>query len=112
MRRSNAKTNARSFRPSESGLIEQDSDVVMFIYRREYYLSREQPERKPSEDDGRFNDRYQQWQKDLEDCANTADIIIAKQRHGPIGTVQLSLIPTSRALVIWNGVMADRLARG
>lgn len=73
----------------ESGSIEQDSDVVMFIYRREYYLSREQPERKPSEDDGRFNDRYQQWQKDLEDCANTADIIIAKQRHGPIGTVQL-----------------------
>ncbi len=73
----------------ESGSIEQDSDVVMFIYRREYYLSREQPERKPSEDDGKFNDRYQQWQRDLEECANTADVIIAKQRHGPIGTVSL-----------------------
>jgi replicative DNA helicase len=73
----------------ESGSIEQDSDVVMFIYRREYYLSREQPERKGMEDDGKFNDRYQQWQKDLEDCANVADVIIAKQRHGPIGTVSL-----------------------
>jgi replicative DNA helicase len=73
----------------ESGSIEQDSDVVMFIYRREYYLSREQPERKAGEDDSKFNDRYQQWQQNLEECANTADIIVAKQRHGPIGTVEL-----------------------
>lgn len=73
----------------ESGSIEQDSDVVMFIYRREYYLSREQPEKRPAEDDTKFNDRYQQWQQDLEECANTADVIIAKQRHGPIGTVSL-----------------------
>ncbi len=73
----------------ESGSIEQDADVVMFIYRREYYLSREQPEQKPGEDSGKFNDRYQQWQESLGDCANTADVIVAKQRHGPIGTVQL-----------------------
>lgn len=73
----------------ESGSIEQDSDVVMFIYRREYYLSREQPEKKGGENDSTFNDRYQQWQQDLEDCSNTADVIIAKQRHGPIGTVSL-----------------------
>lgn len=73
----------------ESGSIEQDADVVMFIYRREYYLSREQPEKRPAEDDAKFNDRYQQWQQDLEDCANTADVIVAKQRHGPIGTVSL-----------------------
>ncbi len=73
----------------ESGSIEQDSDVVMFIYRREYYLSREEPEKKPSEDDGKFNDRYAQWQQDLGDCNNTADVIIAKQRHGPIGTISL-----------------------
>ncbi|MEM8833348.1 MAG: replicative DNA helicase [Pseudomonadota bacterium] len=73
----------------ESGSIEQDSDVVMFIYRREYYLSREEPEKKPSEDDGKFNDRYAQWQQDLADCNNVADVIVAKQRHGPIGTVSL-----------------------
>jgi replicative DNA helicase len=73
----------------ESGSIEQDADVVMFIYRREYYLSREQPEKKIGEDDSKFNDRYARWQQDLEDTANVADVIIAKQRHGPIGTVSL-----------------------
>lgn len=73
----------------ESGSIEQDSDVVMFIYRREYYLSREEPEKKGGEDDGKFNDRYEQWQSELGNCANTADVIVAKQRHGPIGTVSL-----------------------
>lgn len=73
----------------ESGSIEQDADCVMFIYRREYYLSREEPEKKPNEDDGKFSDRYAQWQQDLGDCNNTADVIVAKQRHGPIGTVSL-----------------------
>ena len=73
----------------ESGSIEQDADCVMFIYRREYYLSREQPEKKIGEDDAKFNDRYQSWQQDLEDSASVADVILAKQRHGPIGTVSL-----------------------
>lgn len=73
----------------ESGSIEQDADVVMFIYRREYYLSREEPQRKSGEDDSKFNDRYQQWQNDLGECANTAEVIVAKARHGPIGTVRL-----------------------
>lgn len=73
----------------ESGSIEQDSDVVMFIYRREYYLSREEPQRKGGEDDSKFNDRYAAWQQDLGDNANVAEVIVAKQRHGPIGTVRL-----------------------
>ncbi len=73
----------------ESGSIEQDSDVVMFIYRQEYYLSREEPQRKPGEDDSKFNDRYAQWQGLLGENANTADVIVAKQRHGTIGTVKL-----------------------
>ena len=73
----------------ESGSIEQDADCVMFIYRREYYLSREEPQRKGGEDDTKFNDRYHQWQQDLGDCASTAEVIVAKQRHGPIGTVRL-----------------------
>ncbi len=72
----------------ESGSIEQDSDVVMFIYRNEYYLSRSEPERKPGEDDSKFNDRYEAWQTMLGESANVAEIIIAKQRHGPIGTVK------------------------
>lgn len=73
----------------ESGSIEQDADAVMFIYRREYYLSREEPERKSGEDDSKFNDRYATWQNDLAENANVAEVIVAKQRHGPIGTVRL-----------------------
>lgn len=73
----------------ESGSIEQDADVVMFIYRREYYLSREEPERKGGEDGVKFNERYEQWRQDLESCAKVADVIVAKQRHGPIGTISL-----------------------
>ena len=73
----------------ESGSIEQDADCVMFIFRREYYLSREEPMKKGGEDDSKFNERYEQWQNDLAECANTAEVIVAKQRHGPIGTVRL-----------------------
>ncbi len=77
----------------ESGSIEQDSDVVMFVYRREYYLSREEPQRKVGEDDGKFNDRYEAWRNELGECANVAESIVAKQRHGPIGTVRLFFDP-------------------
>lgn len=72
----------------ESGSIEQDADVVMFIYREEYYL-RNEPGRHSNESDDRFNERYTSWQQRLEKVYNIADVIIAKQRHGPVGTVQL-----------------------
>lgn len=65
----------------ESGSIEQDSDIVMFIYREEYYLSR----KKPTGSD----DKIAEWEKAMGSVANIAEVIIAKQRHGPIGTVQL-----------------------
>jgi replicative DNA helicase len=73
----------------ESGSIEQDADVVMFVYREEYYLEREEPSRKPEENDDKFNQRYADWQKRGEECHNVAECIIAKQRHGPIGTIKL-----------------------
>jgi replicative DNA helicase len=66
----------------ESGSIEQDADIVMFIYREEYYLSRTQP---PEEDQAKHSD----WQEKMNRVMNRADVIIAKQRHGPIGTVTL-----------------------
>jgi replicative DNA helicase len=72
----------------ESGSIEQDADVVMFIFREEYYKSRE-PIRGPDEADDKFNKRYQDWKGDLEKVHGLGEIIIAKQRHGPIGTVKL-----------------------
>jgi len=73
----------------ESGSIEQDADVVMFVYREEYYLSRGEPTRRTDENDEKFNNRYQAWQERLEQVHATADIMIAKQRHGPIGKVTL-----------------------
>lgn len=72
----------------ESGSIEQDADVVMFIFREEYYKSRA-PIQKENESQEHYNDSYAKWQSDLEKVHGLAEIIIAKQRHGPIGTVKL-----------------------
>jgi replicative DNA helicase len=66
----------------ESGSIEQDADVVMFIYRDEYYLSRAQP-------DIQDHQKYAEWQEKMDRSMNIAEVIVAKQRHGPIGTVNL-----------------------
>ncbi len=66
----------------ESGSIEQDADVVMFIYRDEYYLMRkEPPEEKAAE--------YAQWQADMEAARNITEILVSKQRNGPVGKVKL-----------------------
>ncbi len=73
----------------ESGSIEQDADVVMFIYRDEYYLARAEPKHRPGQNDEKFNEEYANWTKRLEEAHNVADIIIAKQRNGPIGNFQL-----------------------
>ncbi|WP_374578064.1 replicative DNA helicase [Phenylobacterium sp.] len=66
----------------ESGSIEQDADMVMFIYRESYYLGRSEPREGTPE--------HLTWQEEMDKVRGTADIIIAKQRHGPIGTVKLS----------------------
>jgi replicative DNA helicase len=73
----------------ESGSIEQDADVVMFIYREEYYLDRDQPEQRQEESDDKFFERRKRWEERLESVRNVAEVIVAKQRHGPIGTVKL-----------------------
>src|SRR6056297_1845224 len=67
----------------ESGSIEQDADVVMFVFREEYYAERE----KPSEDK---LEEMAAWQERMERLHGKAEVIIGKQRHGPIGTVELS----------------------
>jgi replicative DNA helicase len=71
----------------ESGSIEQDADIVMFIYREEYYMR--EPTQHTEETQEKFNNRYEDFQKRLERAHGLAEIIIAKQRHGPIGTVRL-----------------------
>jgi len=72
----------------ESGTIEQDSDVVMFIFRESYYLERMEPIKKPEESEEKYLERTSRWQELCEKAHNTAEIIIAKQRHGPIGTIK------------------------
>ena len=65
----------------ESGSIEQDADAVMFIYRESYYKSRTEPREGTPE--------HLTWQEDMDRIRNLAEVIIGKQRHGPIGTVKL-----------------------
>ncbi len=73
----------------ESGSIEQDADAVMFIYRQEYYDGREPPKH-PGEEDSKYNDRYEKWHTELQKIHGLAEVIIAKQRHGPVGAIKLT----------------------
>ena len=65
----------------ESGSIEQDADVVMFVFREEYYLSNKEP--RPG------SDEHIKWQTEMDVAHGKAEVIIGKQRHGPTGTVNL-----------------------
>jgi replicative DNA helicase len=73
----------------ESGAIEQDADVVMFIYRDEYYQERSEPRQREAETDELFQKRYEGWRRRYEESLHKADVIIAKQRNGPIGSIKL-----------------------
>ena len=77
----------------ESGSIEHDSDVVMFVYRREYYLGKEEPEEKADEDPDNFGRWQAAWEEKMAACGNQAELIVAKQRHGPLGTLNLRFNP-------------------
>jgi replicative DNA helicase len=66
----------------ESGSIEQDADCVMFVYRESYYLGRAEPKEGTEE--------HLQWQQDMDRLEHQAEVVIGKQRHGPIGIVKLA----------------------
>ena len=66
----------------ESGSIEQDADVVMFVFREEYYVQRAEPSPSKMEE-------YGKWQQEMERTHGIGEVIIGKQRHGPTGTVRL-----------------------
>ena len=73
----------------ESGSIEQDADVVVFVYREEYYLSKREPERDMRETEEQFNAKNDAYMAKLQASENKAEIIVAKQRHGPTGSVNV-----------------------
>ncbi len=81
----------------ESGSIEQDADIVMFVYRENYYLKNEEPQQKPSETPEHLQKRLEEWEARIRATNNVGEVIIGKQRHGPTGTVQL----------FWNGDFAQ-----
>ena len=67
----------------ESGSIEQDADAVMFVYRESYYLGRAEPNTNDAA-------KHLEWQEKMDQVDGMAEVIIGKQRHGPIGTVKLA----------------------
>lgn len=69
----------------ESGSIEQDADIVMFVFRESYYLDRAKPEEGTIE--------FDKWKERSQRVHNTAEVILGKQRHGPIGTAMLGFQP-------------------
>ena len=84
----------------ESGSIEQDADVVLFVFREEYYVKNTEPSRSPEEVAGDIkSEEYLRWEEKMTKVKGLADVIVAKQRHGPTGTVTLWLPGRIHALL-------------
>lgn len=77
----------------ESGSIEQDADIVWFLYRHAYYLAREEPRMGASDTDDKYSTKLADWRAMMAENENVAEVIIAKNRHGPTHTIR----------VHWNG---------
>ena len=81
----------------ESGSIEQDADIVMFVFRENYYIKNEEPKQHAGETPEHFQNRVEEWETRIRKTENLGEVIIGKQRHGPTGTIQL----------FWNGEFAQ-----
>src|SRR6476660_5359489 len=73
----------------ESGSIEQDADIVLFIYREDYYVGSREPKAPKDDDDIKIVEAYAQWQQDMGRVYGLSEVIVAKQRHGSTGKVRL-----------------------
>ena len=73
----------------ESGSIEQDADMVMFVYRDDYYLKMQEPKNTNFDSADKYETALASWKERMEKAYNRADLIVAKQRHGPTGTIPL-----------------------
>lgn len=73
----------------ESGSIEQDADLVMFVYRDEYYLKQREPKQMAFATEDKYREAHDKWKRDMDTVHNRAELLIEKQRHGPTGKVDL-----------------------
>ena len=73
----------------ESGSIEQDADIVMFVFRENYYIHNAEPKRSTNETEEHFNKRVEEWVVRDRETANIGEVIVGKHRHGSTGTVKL-----------------------
>ncbi len=73
----------------ESGSIEQDADIVLFVYREDYYIASKQPKEPVDGDDPKVHEAYEQWRIDMERVYGLAELGIAKSRHGSTGKVRM-----------------------
>jgi replicative DNA helicase len=73
----------------ESGSIEQDADMVWFVFREDYYVAAKEPKRPMEGDDAKVFDAHEEWMRDIERVYGMAELIVAKQRHGATGKVKL-----------------------
>ena len=77
----------------ESGSIEQDADMVWFVYREDYYVAAKEPKRPTEGDDAKIFEDHAKWATDMERVFGLAELIVAKQRHGATGKVLLKFEP-------------------
>lgn len=73
----------------ESGSIEQDADMVWFVYREDYYIASKEPKRPVETDDQKVHEAYSAWMAQMEQVFGLAELVIAKQRHGSTGKVRM-----------------------
>ncbi|WP_310467516.1 replicative DNA helicase [Sphingomonas sp.] len=73
----------------ESGSIEQDADIVLFVYREDYYVASHEPKRPVESDDAKYFEAYEEWQRQMERVYGLAELLVAKQRHGSTGKVRM-----------------------
>jgi replicative DNA helicase len=78
----------------ESGSIEQDADIVMFVFREDYYVAAKEPKRPTEGDSAKIFEDHAQWATDMERVFGLAEFIVAKQRHGSTGKVVLKFEPS------------------